>query len=69
MPGIPLQQALALQVTGDTVRDGVRQMGKFITGWRFYPAKPQPGIIGTVDVYTIQKLHMVVLMSSVKTVA
>ncbi len=39
VPGIPLQQALALQVTGDTVRDGVRQMSEFITGWRFYPAK------------------------------
>jgi len=30
-------------------------MGEFSTGWRFYPTKPQPGIMGTVDVYTIQK--------------
>jgi hypothetical protein len=43
--GIPLQHALALQVTGDTVRDSVRQMGEFITGWRIYPAKPQLNLI------------------------
>jgi hypothetical protein len=47
--GIPLQHALALQVTGDTVRDSVRQMGEFITGWRIYPAKPQLNLISLAE--------------------
>lgn len=29
--------------------------GGFIIGWRHYPAKPQSGFIGVVNVYAIQK--------------
>ena len=58
MPGVPLQQALAFQVTGDAVGNGVCQMGEFITGWRLDPAKPHLGFIGAVDVNTIQEKHV-----------
>ena len=58
MPGIPLQQALALQVTGDTVRDGMRQLGEILAGWRPDPAKQSTGSMGAVAVNTIQEQHM-----------
>ena len=35
--GIAHQQALALQVTGDAVNDGVRQLCEFIAGRRLDP--------------------------------
>ena len=56
MPGIPLQQTLALQVPGNAVGDGVCQMGEFIIGWCLDPSKPQAGIIGAIDVNTVQEL-------------
>ena len=55
MPGVPLQQALALQVTGDAAGDGMCQMGEFIFRRCLDPAKPQPGFIGVIDVNTIQE--------------
>jgi hypothetical protein len=55
VPGIPLQQVLALQVTGNAVGDGVCQMGEFIISWRLDPAKPLPGSIGAIDVNTVQE--------------
>ncbi len=38
--GIAYQPALALQIPGDEVSDGMRQLGEILTGWRLDPAKP-----------------------------
>ncbi len=47
VPGIPLQQSLALQVPGNAVSDDVCQMCEFTTCGCLDTAKPQPGFIGT----------------------
>ena len=54
MPGIPFQQALAFQVPGHAAGDGVRQMCEFIIRRRLDLAKPEPGLVGAIDVNTVQ---------------
>jgi len=47
------EKALALQVAGNAVSDGVGELGEFITGWCLDPAKPHPGSVGVVEVNTV----------------
>ena len=55
---IALQQALTLQVTGNTPRNGVGELSEFIAGRRPDPAKPRTGSMGAVNVHAIQKQYM-----------
>ena len=47
---------LPLQIPGDTLSDGMSELGEFITGRRLDPAKPRRGSIDSA-VDSIQKNH------------
>ena len=56
--GVTFQQALALQETSDSVRDGVCQVRQLSTRGRLHPAKSEARSIRAIDVDTVQKKHM-----------
>ncbi len=61
--GITHQQALALQVTGNPVSDGLREVSEILAGGRLDPAKPCWRSMDAIDVDSVQKNHMEVDIS------
>ena len=52
--GITHQPALALQIPGDALSDGMSELSEILAGWRLDPAKPRTGSMRAIDVDSIQ---------------